>query len=323
MDEFMFARGILVISMDVELGWGFRDRNNIYNFLSQNGDFERHNFNEFLRLLKHYNINVTFAIVGHLIVEQCFHDSCRFDKWFADWPCKSNKHHPLWYAPDLVESILSMPQKHEIASHSFSHIIFNNSKVDKNIIRTDFTLWKALAKKKGITLKSFVFPRNREAHLKFLREFGIKCFRGTIHCKQLPRLPGMAIVNEFLGPTPSEVTLTKEGLVVIPSTSYPNLTSILLPQGKHVRSKYSRIVPAEVAQAIHFYGIKRAIIKTIKTRKVLHLWTHESNLNEKQLPLIDRILRFVNIMRDKGILDIMTMGSLSEKFFSLQHKRET
>lgn len=149
-------------------------------------------------------------------------------------------------------------------------------------------------------MRSFVFPRNQIARLELLSKFGIQCFRGVLHRKWLAKIRGVSIFNELLGPIPSKLRLSSEGLVDIPSARYPNLTSSLLPLG--------------IEGIIHLTGIKRAQVKTLRNKQILHLWTHESNLNDQQLRYVEYIFRLANGFRNRGLLNIMTMCEVCRVF---------
>ena len=293
----MLRQAVVVISVDVELGWGFRDKKSFKNFFSSNGIEERKNFKKFLRLLNYYNINATFGIVGHLLIEKCSFKNCL---------CKTYRKHPLLYAPEFLQWILSAPQEHEIASHSFSHIIFDNS--SKKSVLLDFLLWNELAKSQKLRLKSFIFPRNRINYLNILQQFNFICYRGVKNKNDNHKISHL--LKEFEGPEPSFPSFHQK-LVNIPSMSCPTMTSRLLPNRSHL-SRTLKLIPWQIIRSIYLQGVRSAVKKAVSQKAVLHLWTHESNLNDEQLILINDILRLLCKMRNKGYVKIMTMGQLGE-----------
>jgi hypothetical protein len=88
--------------------------------------------------------------------------------WKGDWymhdPCTDYKHDPLWYAPDLIQSILESPVQHEIGTHSFSHIDFSAACSDPFLVRRELEESIATMQRFDITPRSLVYPFNRMGH---------------------------------------------------------------------------------------------------------------------------------------------------------------
>ena len=89
------------------------------------------------------------------------------------------------------------------------------------------------------------------------------------------------------------------------------MTSRLLPNRSHL-SRTLKLIPWQIIRSIYLQGVRSAVKKAASQKAVLHLWTHESNLNDEQLILINDILRLLCKMRNKGYVKIMTMGQLGE-----------
>jgi peptidoglycan/xylan/chitin deacetylase (PgdA/CDA1 family) len=86
---------------------------------------------------------------------------------------------PLHYAPSLIWMIKSFPGQ-EIGTHTFYHYYCLETGQDADTFRADLAAAVRVAKKFGLTLESFVFPRNQYnvESVSVLTETGIKSYRG-------------------------------------------------------------------------------------------------------------------------------------------------
>lgn len=132
-----------------------------------------------LRILEGASIPITWATVGHLFLESCERGSCGLahshmprpphnPHWDGDWylhdPCTNLRKHPGWYAPDLIEMIRASSIRHEIGTHSFSHIDFSQETSNDELVRGELAECQAVMGKLGLKPKSLVYPRNRMGH---------------------------------------------------------------------------------------------------------------------------------------------------------------
>ena len=74
-----------------------------------------------------------------------------------------------------LKLLLKSSVKHDIGAHGYYHRDFTN--LSRNEAENELTLISSRMRKFGITPKSFVFPRNRVAHLELLEKYGYKCYR--------------------------------------------------------------------------------------------------------------------------------------------------
>ena len=289
-------RGSVCISIDLELAWGVWDRpsrtNARYHALC--AAQESTIVATLLELFDRHGIGATWAIVGRLLE--------RDDRAAASTPHGER----IWYAPDLVEKIATARPAHEIGSHSHAHVYFQES--DGDTVRADLLAARAIHERHGLSFRSFVFPRNQVAHLDTLREVGLRVFRGDdqgwfVDIKR--RLGGTAgrlanLVDKALPIPPAVVTpLERGGLTELPG-------SMLLL----ARSGFRRIVHPAAAIAKARSGLEAAS----RYGRVFHLWFHPSNFyyeTDRQFSVLDRILGRAAHMRDRGEIDIRTMGSFA------------
>lgn len=181
----MLEQGAVVISLDTELGWGYHGFDG-GDHLSTTGDRERRNVHGLLDLFERYDAPVTWAVVGHLFLDEC--DGAHTDlptpsynavegDWYDDDPGTSRSDSPLRYGRDLVESIIASPIDHEIATHTFSHILCDRPECSQEVLRTELSRCRKLAAELDIELSTLVFPRNEVALLETVEAADITVYR--------------------------------------------------------------------------------------------------------------------------------------------------
>lgn len=315
------ARGTMVLSLDLELCWGRFDKIPIA-VLDAESVQERKHIKQFLALLDRYEIPATWAMVGHLMLDGCSRDrdghahsevmSHAQYSWFAkDWyiydPCTTVSLAPGWYAPDILEWIRETRVSHEIASHSFAHIIYGDPECSPSVAEADLTAAIETAARKGITFRSFIFPRNKVGHLEILRKLGISAYRGedtpptrNVHWIFLKPVN---FVKQVLGfpPQPVRPEEVLPGLWNVPSNH------IFIP-----RTGVRRILP-RTSQA---RKAKQGIDQAVRTGELYHMWFHPWDLNRDTNAMfsgLEDVFSYARRMREEGVLDILTMGEYAER----------
>ncbi len=165
-------KGGLIISADFEMAWAWRYTKTGADFIEK-GHIERMNFPQIINLLEKYNVPITFATVGHLFLDNCkrgdhdwmkriphFNDHWRFTEgdWYDHDPYDSYKNAPEWYGLDLIQRLQGSTVKHEIGTHTFSHIDFSYKNCPAKVADDEIRACCDAASKLGINLKSMVFP---------------------------------------------------------------------------------------------------------------------------------------------------------------------
>jgi peptidoglycan/xylan/chitin deacetylase (PgdA/CDA1 family) len=186
--------GLFNLTVDLELAWCRArrgDRATTVHSQIQKAKIARNLVEPFLAMQERYDIPATYAIVGHLLLSQrqgslhelSYADMPEFNPswsdrgWYDDLDSDSYDE-PLFYAADLVGKILHSSVPHEIASHSFSHVDFQDPACDLSIAEAEIKNATILLNKLGKTPVSFTFPNNRPNYLSVLKEFGFKIYRG-------------------------------------------------------------------------------------------------------------------------------------------------
>jgi hypothetical protein len=164
----LFEKGIVVFSADFEMAWAFRFSKTNRQAAVEKGLQERYNVPILLNLFDKNQIPVTWAIVGHLFLNNCARNNLNFahnemprpsyfenphwifnsGDWYDNDPCTDYKTDPAWYAPDLVEQIIKSKVNHEIGCHTFSHIDFTYKNCTHKLAEAELNACIKLAEEK-------------------------------------------------------------------------------------------------------------------------------------------------------------------------------
>lgn len=322
--------GYFILSLDTELAWGSFDRS---SFKRRLNSFERTRteIRRLLEMLDHYHVPATWAFVGHLMLERCERRNGRTHedvlrpryKWFPnDWhaldPATNVTSDPLWYGTDILRWVLDAQVRHEIASHTFSHVVVQDPACSREIALSQFRKCCELHTAHGLQLNSVVYPRNRVAHLDVLRDLGIIAYRG-VEESWFHRFNGAPfriahLIHRALGLSPPTYPLSgraEEGLVNLPASMF------LLPMGG-----LRTLVPIAARRRQALCGLDRAA----ERGEIFHLWFHPFNLaSSRRLPeLMEEILQRVAELRIQGRIQALTMSEMAVEVLGrekLQHRR--
>lgn len=307
-----------VISLDTELVWGSFDKIPALKWAAEYPDV-RGVIGDLVRLFERYEVGATWAVVGHLFLDSCQRGadgrphpeivrprhSWREGDWFGDDPCTDRKRDPVWYGDDLIELLLAARVRQEIGSHSFSHIIYGDSGCSPEAARADLKACVEVARTWGISLRSFVFPRNVEGHHELLREHGFVAYRGPDpmwfrgfghYARRAANLLDQAVALDPPVARPSE---SLPGLWNIPG-------SMLLMSHQGLRRLITFAAQLAKAKA----GLRRAV----EEGGVFHLWSHPFNFARERAPmlrLLEAIIAYAADLRKRGLLDITTMDTVA------------
>jgi peptidoglycan/xylan/chitin deacetylase (PgdA/CDA1 family) len=315
--NFPLEKGAFLLSIDTELAWG-----SVHNgsFQSRSGHYARTReaINRLLELQERYEIRATWAMVGHLFLDSCRRENGikhpeitrpTYDWFEGDWfdvdPCSDAGADPFWYGPDIVKQVQACPVPQEIGCHGFSHMIVGDTGCSRECFNSELRACVEQAEKWGVTLKSFIFPRNSVGHLDVLAENGFSTYRGWTPA-WFTRFPGRfrqlaRLVDSVVPVAPPAVSPQRSGLMwdLPASYFYPH------------RDGWAKYIPVGIAVRKSKLGLERAA----RQRSMFHLWFHPFNLASDPdglLKGLEEIFIHVNRLREAGKMTNPTMGDLSE-----------
>ncbi|HKG91030.1 MAG TPA: polysaccharide deacetylase family protein [Gemmatimonadaceae bacterium] len=183
--------GALVISLDFELHWGVRDLAGPHGPWRARLLGAREAVPAMLDLFEEFDVAATWATVGLLFAasreEMQYHAPRRRPAYrnaalspYDEPVGGGERDDPLHFAPTLVDAIRRRPRQ-EIATHTYSHYYCLEPGQDREAFRADLQSAVAIARRRGIELRSIVFPRNQynPAYDDLLADAGIVCYRGN------------------------------------------------------------------------------------------------------------------------------------------------
>jgi peptidoglycan/xylan/chitin deacetylase (PgdA/CDA1 family) len=149
-------KGMLIFSIDVDVGskelgiinGGTNDRN-VSPHISEYelGAIEEAALPLSVEVFNDFGVPVTYAIRGQLT--------------------ESND--------SILKFLLRSSVKHDIGAHGYYHRVFTD--LSHNEAENELNMISSGMKKFGIAPRSFVFPKNRVAHLNLLEKHGYECYR--------------------------------------------------------------------------------------------------------------------------------------------------
>ncbi|HEX9780149.1 MAG TPA: glycosyltransferase [bacterium] len=314
------ARGVMVISLDLELAWGTLHR---MWFRRRAGALlaGRSASEELLALLARYGVSATWAVTGHLCLDTCArtdgeaHQDLEHGRlpdgsdWYVFDPCTRWSAAPLWYAPDLVRRILACRVPQELGCHGFSHVELSEDGCAPELARDEFRAARDAAARFGAELRALVYPRDRIGHLALAREAGFCVYRGpTRELFRDARLRWAGKLRHVL-----QDVLARTPEPVVAHEVLPGLWELPGSMMYQFMFGWRRLIPvrARVARA------RRGIDAAIREGAVFHLWTHPCTLGVEQDRLLwgfERILEYADRRRREGTLDILTMSEAARRF---------
>lgn len=298
--------GSVVISIDAELGWGFHDEEPLAADRVEAG---RPGWTALARILSSYEVPATWAVVGHLLLTECDGRHAEhpapegwFDRERGTWADRPD----LRFGRDLIEDVLSADVDHEIACHSFSHILFDNPGVTEEMARAEIEAAIAAAEPLDLTYTSFVFPRNRVGYLEILPEYGFTCYRSAPRAPsgRIQRVASKLLDTALPGRRPlGTPRIDQHGLVAIPPSLF--LFAIDGP-GRTVLEALG--ADPIVRQA------KDGIDRAVHNEGVFHIWLHPNNIQQaRDIKRIRDIVEYAATRRAETALEIETMASVGER----------
>lgn len=296
--------GSVVISLDAELGWGFHD---LERPPRDRLERARWGWRETLSLLDAYEVPATWGIVGHLMLETCDGRHASHPAppdWFAreraDWADRPDHR----FGHDLVSAVVDSPVDHEIACHSFSHVRFGDPATSPELARAECERALELADDWGLSLESFIFPRNEIGHRDALAAAGFLAYRS-----REPDPEGAVRVLRDVVRSPSLLVTPRiddVGLVDVP----PSLFAFGFEGRLRRFSASLRLDPIVVLAR---RGIDQAAIDD----GIFHLWFHPNNVTTRaDVTRLDRIISYIDRVRSRTDLRTETMASVARRTLS-------
>lgn len=323
-----------VISLDLELMWGVRDKRTVASW----GDAvrgERQAIPAILQRFSEAGVRATWAVVGMVFAPdrqsilrhapdlKPAYDDPKLSPYDAlDGEVGEDEAaDPHHYGRDFIEQIKATPGQ-EVATHTFSHFYCLEPGQTIAAFEADLRAAIAIAAEDGLVLRSIVFPRNQmtAAHIEACRKLGIDCYRGN---------PETFAYRSRSGAENSKIvraTRLLDGVLPIDGPHGYRLEAVgdgpfNIPASRFLRP-YSRRLPGY--SALHLQRVMGEMTHAARAGRMYHLWWHPYNFGRdtgRNLEALDRLLaHFARLKADHG-MDSATMGDLAERGLSVVDPR--
>jgi len=309
------SKGIFTISLDFELFWGVRDHRTLENY-GENIRNVYHVVPRLLELFSKYNVHCTWATVGFLFfnekkemmsylpVQRPTYEKKDYDPYPY---LEQNELEKIYhFAPALIEQIRRIPGQ-EIGTHTFSHFYTLEKNTTIGQFQSDLRAAIAIAKEKGIEIKSIVFPRNQysDEHIKACLEEGIKIYRGN------------ALSGVYKPTSRENEKLFRKGTRF--ADAYINITG----HHCHAIPAVSEIINLPASRFLRPYDPKFKMFDKLKLRRIkqgikfaakhgliYQLWWHPHNFGKymnENFKFLEQVLEYYHQLNREGKIESQNM----------------
>jgi peptidoglycan/xylan/chitin deacetylase (PgdA/CDA1 family) len=313
--------GALVISLDLELHWGVRDRRNLDRCERDRLLSARTAALRIAELFEEFSVHATWATVGFLFARsredlerfapsrRPRYDDPRLDP-YREQTGRDESDDPFHFAPGLIDAI-AVRAGQEIGTHSFSHFYCCESGQSSREFEADLESALAIARESGYRIRSYVFPRNQvdPGYLPLLERAGILCYRGTqssavnqagsFRFQQRPHRRLLRLCDNYFD---------LYGAQTIPWPSGPGPWSI--GASRYLRPHNDFL---EGLDDLRYRRIVHAMESAAERGELLHLWWHPEDFArelDRNLQFLRRILEeWDRLRRQSGMLSL-SMGEV-------------
>lgn len=319
MEPERFQRGVFCVSIDFELAWGILDLPNYQRYLRMFPIERQEVLGRLLALFAEYDLSASWCTVGHLFLDRCggqrgrnhrelIRSSAYDATRLARDPGTCEAEHPAFYGRELIAQILACRTPQEIGSHSFSHVLFGDPKCSRATAHSELEAVVEAAAQLGLSLTSFVYPRNRVGHTDLLAQYGFTCYRSqdpvwyeqTASRRWYHRAAHLAAI--LRASTPPVVVPEWDaaaGIWAIPG-------SMLYTPSHGIR----RHIPIHLRVA----RAQKGLAEAVRQRRIFHLWMHPTDLVVRMEAMLDGLKRILDTaarLRSRGEMEFLSMGAIA------------
>jgi len=315
--------GIFTVSLDFELYWGLRDKRTIQDYEDNLKGVDKA-IERILDLFDEYEIHATWATVGFLFADDIDDLEGSFPKVMPNY--ENSNLNPYNYireceeldgryhfAPEIIQKICTYKNQ-EIGTHTFSHYYcLENGQTEKEF-SSDIASAVKIAKMKGISIESMVFPRNQwnNDYLSVLNSHGIHSYRGneTGWLYKAVDKTGETIVRRALRLLDAYINFSGSNSYSIKSINRTKPCNI--PSSRFLRPVSNRLSAFE---GLRKQRIVKALEQAAKSKEVFHLWWHPHNFGvntEDNINFLESILSAFSDMRSKYGMISLNMREVSK-----------
>lgn len=313
--------GVFTVSLDFELFWGVRDKWDL-NRCRREIEGVWQAVPEMLRTFCDHGIHATWATVGFLFFQNPEELAKHIPQTLPTYSNESlSPYQYLCNAPELEAACHFAPQLidairqcdgQEVGSHTFSHCYCLEEGQTLAQFEDDMRQAVAIAKGKGLPVKSLVFPRNQwnPQYLSTLSKLGIECYRGN--------------ESSWMYDVSNNAGQNKRQRLFRFLDAYFNLSGhnthelsdcvqcqpFNFPASRFLRPYSQRLA---VLDGLRLRRIKRAMEDAAKHRRIFHLWWHPHNFGThtaENIAFLEKISGHYELLKERYGMTSLNMGEL-------------
>lgn len=304
--------GSLVISLDFELHWGFRDLADV-DACQTRLLGSREAVPAILGLFARRGIHATWATVGMLFCRNKQELEATLPTRLPQYENAALRPYdltsvgddeasdPYHYAPTLIEAIKRTPGQ-EVGTHTFSHFYCLERGQTESDFDADLASARVAANRLGIRLQSLVFPRNQEnsAYRGVLIRHGIRAYRSASRWPHSASVSADSYTKRAIRLTDAYLSLGGHRTLRPHAQAGGGLCNI-------AASMFLRPYEPRLAwlESLKVRRIARAMSYAANHGRVFHLWWHPHNfglnLRENLAMLTALIDHFGDLRRTRGM----------------------
>ena len=210
---------------------------------------------------------------------------------------ENEKLDPYYFAPSLVDRIRKTPGQ-EIGTHSLAHTYALEPGMTIEAFEADLAAALQLAKRRGLTLRSIVFPRNQYGleHLALCERLGITHYRGNPSTWAYRASDG---AGQTLLRRAVRLVDAYSGILGDQSFALIEGTPRNVPASRFLRPCIGRL---SAAHPRHIATIKREMTSAARAGRSYHLWWHPHNFGvelEANMRGLTQILQHYRQLHDQ------------------------
>lgn len=314
----MSRRAALILSLDFELDWGVRHAGRTVD-----ADGTRRAVDALLTVFDAEDIAATWATVGFLFAadrqDRERHTPTTLPGYrdpalspYADRTGNSEADDPARYALSLLRSIGDTPRQ-EIGSHTYSHYFALAPGQRREAFADDLGSAQRVASAHGFALRSLVFPKNQVngAYLDLLPTHGFTCYRGRErgwrHAGDALPQRAARLWQSYAG---DAAALTAPWASVrAPSVAGP----VNVPGTAFLRPARPS---APLLDTLRIRRLQDALRLAAARNRFVHVWWHPHNFAahlSKNMSDLRAVIRTVSELRDRGLIDSLTMAEAAAR----------
>jgi len=285
--------GVFIISLDFELIWGVRDKKTKDKY-GDNIIGARAAIPMILELFQKYKIHCTWATVGLLFCRDKnemmsalpdrkprYENPALSSYSYLDEVLDNEETDPYHFAHRIIDLIRKYDGQ-EIGSHSFSHYYCHEPGQTISDFEADINSAVHIAAKHGISLRSFVFPRNQviPEYLPVLKKLGFICYRGNPESKiyRMKNLEKFDIIRNGLRFIDNYINLLGHKTYTLGEKEPGSEEIMNIPASAFLRPYNEKL---KIFEKMKIRRIFKSMHYAARKNKVFHLWVASSQFRQE------------------------------------------